>query len=221
MALLGKPKSKWDLYKHNLKELLCEEMFGAPLFTTRAHITNIEVENDTTLSLSINEYFYMEPTLHVDGDLLMENDIHCLRLSGNKEAIVVDLKGGSKIIEDLTIISDNRLKVYCNASVEKLHLQGRHPHNAVGNVFIFPFSKEAFKENQEEFPYFNYRSLQGKCTGIYGVRWQYLAGIPLNEDYFRDLEEHLIPILKDFPLLIGNYRLSLESENMKIEQIYQ
>ena len=24
MALLGKPKSKWDLYKHNLKELLCD-----------------------------------------------------------------------------------------------------------------------------------------------------------------------------------------------------
>lgn len=151
----------------------------------------------------------------------MENDIHYLRLSGNKEAIVVDLKGGSKIIEDLTIISDNRLKVYCNAAVEKLHLQGRHPHNAVGNVFIFPFSKDAFKENQEEFPYFNYRSLQGKCTGIYGVRWAYLEGIPLNEDYFGDLEEHLIPILKNFPLLIGDYRLSLEGGNMKIEQIYQ
>lgn len=187
MALLGKPKSKWDLYKHNLKELLCKDKFGTPMFTTRTHITNIEAENDTTLSLSINEYFYMEPTLHVDGDILMGNDIHCLRL-----------------------------KVYCNASVEKLHLQGRHPHNAVGNVFIFPFSKEAFKDNQEEFPYFNYRSLQGKCTGIYGVRWPYLAGIPLNEDYFRDLEEHLIPILKDFPLLIGNYRLTLESGNMKI-----
>ena len=196
MALLGKPKSKWDLYKHNLKELLCEDKFGAPLFTTRTHITNIDAENDTTLSLSLNEYFYMEPTLHVDGDILMENDIHCLRLSGNKEAIVVDLK------------------VYCNAPVEKLHLQGKHPHNAVGNVFIFPFSKDAFKD-------FNYRSLQGKCTGIYGVRWPYLEGIPLNEDYFRDLEEHLIPILKNFPLLIGNYRLTLRSGNMKIEQIYQ
>lgn len=195
MALLGKPKSKWDLYKHNLKELLCEDKFGTPMFTTRTHITNIETENDTTLSLSLNEYFYMEPTLHVDGDILMENNIHYLRLSGNK--------------------------VYCNASVEKLHLQGRHPHNAVGNVFIFPFSKDAFKENQEESPYFNYRSLQGKCTSIYGVRWAYLEGIPLNEDYFRDLEEHLIPILKDFPLLIGNYRLSLKNGNMKIEQIYQ
>ena len=87
----------------------------------------------------------------MDGDILMENDIHYLKISGNKEAIVVDLKGGSKI----------------------------------------------------------------------GVRWPYLEGITLNEDYFRDLEEHLIPILKDFPLLIGNYRLSLEGGNMKIEQIYQ
>ena len=124
---------------------------GAPMFTTRTHITNIEAENDTTLSLSLNEYFYMEPTLHVDGDILMGNDIHYLKISGNKEAIVVDLKGGSKI----------------------------------------------------------------------GVRWPYLEGTPLNEDYFRDLEEHLIPILKDFPLLIGNYRLTLRSGNMKIEQIYQ
>ena len=96
MALLNDKKSKWDLYKHNLKELLCEDKFEAPLFTTRSRITNIEAENDTTLSLSINEYFYMEPTLHVDGDLLMKNDIHCLRLSGNKEAIVVDLKGVPK-----------------------------------------------------------------------------------------------------------------------------
>lgn len=124
------------------------------MFTTRAHIANIEAENDTTLSLSINEYFYMEPTLHVDGDLLMKNDIHCLRLSGNKEAIVVDLKGGSKIIEGLTIISDNRLKVYCNAAIEKLHLQGKHPHNAAGNVFIFPFSKEAFKKKSRGVPVF-------------------------------------------------------------------
>mgnify|MGYP000004329953 CR=1 FL=1 len=214
MALLNPKKNKLDLYKHNLKELLCEDKFGTPLFTTRAHITNIEAENDTGLSLSINEYFYMEPTFQVDGDILMENDIHYLKISGNKEAIVVDLKGGSKIIEDLTIISDNRLKVYCNASVEKLHLQGKHPHNAVGNVFIFPFSKDTFKD-------FNYRSLQGKCTGIYGVGWQYLEGISLNETYIKELEEHLIPILKDYPLLIGDYRLTLDNGNMKIEQIYQ
>lgn len=60
MALLDKPKSKWDLYKHNLKELLCEDKFGTPMFTTRTHITNIEAENDTGLSLSLNEYFYMD-----------------------------------------------------------------------------------------------------------------------------------------------------------------
>lgn len=54
-----------------------------------------------------------------------------------------------------------------------------------------------------------------------GCGWPYLEVTPLNEDYFRDLQEHLIPILKDFPLLIGNYRLTLEDGNMKIEQIYQ
>lgn len=221
MALLNDKKSKWDLYKHNLKELLFEDKFGTPLFTTSSSISNVQAEDDNTISFHVNEYYYMEPTLHVDGDVLMENDIHYLRISGGKEAIVVDLKGGSKIIEDLTIISDKRLKVYCNAHVENLHLQGRNPHNVVGNVFIFPFEKKVFEEDVEEFPYFLYRSLQGKCTGIWGVRWPYLNGIPLDKEYLMDLEEHLIPILKDYPLLIGNYRLTLENGNMKIEQIYQ
>ena len=222
MALLNDKKSKWDLYKHNLKELLCEDKFGEPVFTSPSRITKVTPENNTTITLELENNYYFDPTLNINGDLLMDNDIHTIKLSSNEKItnIKVDIKGNLKAIEDITLIYDKKLTIDCNAYIKNLHLPSGYK-NEVRWVFIFPFSKEAFKENQEEFPYFNYRSLQGKCTGIYGVRWPYLKGISLNETYIKELEEHLIPILKDFPLLIGNYRLTLESGNMKIEQIYQ
>lgn len=219
MAILNPNKNKWDLYKHNLKELLCEDKYGEPVFTSPSGITKVTAENDTTISLELGNNYYFDPTLNIHGDALIENDIRCIRLSSNEKVtnIKVDIKGNLKPVENLTIIYDKKLTVSCNAYMENLYLPSGYK-NEVWGVFIYPFEKDAW-EGDAETPYFNYRLLSGNCTGIWGVRWPYLKGIPLNEDYLRDLEEHLIPILKDYPLLIGNYRLTLESGSMIINTI--
>lgn len=76
--------------------------------------------------------------------------------------------------------------------------------------------QEAWEENPEDPFHFIFRSLQGSCSGIY-VRWPYSKEINLNKDYLRNLEDKLIPILKDYPLLIGHYTLTLKDGKMNIK----
>ena len=169
MAILNKPKHKWDLYKHNLKELFCGEEFGTPVFSG-SHIRNIQAKDDTTLYLDLVENFYYDTSLKINGGLLMDNGIKHLHLESNKECIILEMNG-EKMVKDLTITTNNRLNIYINAYTEGLHVKSNKI-SVVGNVFSIGFSKESLEEKPEDPFHFIFRSLQGQCSGIY-VRWPY------------------------------------------------